>query len=51
MKVYVESPKDGSSIYLGEFKSIKEAKEYWTQEDVLLKKMVRNKVVKFIKED
>lgn len=49
MKIYVQADKD-ARMYLGEFNSIKEAKEYWTQEDVLLKKMVRNKEVIFIKE-
>jgi hypothetical protein len=35
------------SIFLGQFKNIKEAKNYWCQGNNLLKQMVKNKEVIF----
>lgn len=46
MKIMVKDKKAGE-VYLGEFESLKEAKEYWIQGNAMLRWMVRHKMVIF----
>lgn len=38
----------GKLEYLGKFKSLKEAREYWSQKDTYCKNLITNDLVRFI---